>query len=208
MTGSADGQQITLGQEAWRKATHTGALIIPGAYYFFELTKIEMLTYMVPIALSMVIIDIARLRDLALWNRIAKPLLSGMVRPHEKAGDFMGASYILLTICVTVALFDKNIAIAGLAFTMVGDSFAAMIGRKFGRYKFGRNKSIEGTLGCLLGTLLVAWFMYPYLPWQLGVVGAVVGALAEAFSFGIDDNVTVPLASGLVMTLLSMIVFS
>lgn len=202
MSQSDAPKQISYGHESWRKATHTGALIIPGAYYYFDLSKMEMLSVMVPIALTMVLIDIARLRQLWFWRVVASPVLGGMVRPHEKAGDFTGAFYILLTVCATVALFDKNIAIAGLAFTMVGDTFAALIGRKFGRHKFGQNKSIEGTLGCLLGTSIVALVMYPYLPWQLGVGGALVGALAEAFSFGIDDNVTVPLASGLVMTII------
>ena len=202
MSQSGSPKQISYASESWRKATHTGALIIPGAYYYLELSKIEMLSVMVPITLVMVLIDIARLRDLWIWRVVVSPVMGGMVRPHEKAGDFTGASYILLTICVTVALFDKNIAIAGLAFTMVGDTFAALIGRKFGRHKFGQNKSVEGTLGCLLGTLIVALVMYPYLPWQLGVGGAIVSALAEAFSFGIDDNVTVPLTSGLAMTII------
>lgn len=198
-------EQISYASESWRKATHTGALIIPGAYYYFDWSRAQMLWIMVPIALGMVIIDICRLRDNWFWRKIASKVIGSMVRPHEKAGDFMGASYILLTVCLVVALFDKNIAIAGLAFTMVGDTFAALIGRKFGKHKFMANKSIEGSLGCFLGTSIVALVMHPYLPWQLGVSGAIVGALAETFSFGIDDNVTVPLASGLVMTLTNVI---
>lgn len=202
MSQSGAPKQISFASESWRKATHTGALIIPGAYYYFGLSKFEMLSYMVPITLGMILVDICRLRSVWFWRVVARPVIGKMVRPHEKAGDFMGASYILLTICVTVALFDKNIAIAGLAFTMVGDTFAALIGRKFGRHKFGQKKSVEGTLGCFLGTSIVALVMWPYLPWQLGVGGAIVGALAEAYSFGIDDNVTVPLATGLVMTII------
>jgi dolichol kinase len=164
-----------------------------------------MLWIMVPIALGMVLVDIARLSNHWLWRAIASKLIGPMVRPHEKAGDFMGASYILLTVCVMVALFDKNIAIAGLAFTMVGDTFAALIGRKWGKHKFLEKKSLEGSFGCLLGTSLVALAMFPYLPWQLGVTGAITGATAETFSFGIDDNVTVPLASGLIMTLIKVV---
>ena len=125
--------------------------------------------------------------------------ISPMVRGHETAGDFLGATYILLSVCLTVALYDKMIAVAALGFIIVGDSFAALVGRKFGRHKFGR-KSVEGTLACLVGTLLVA-LVAPQLPLMLGVIGAVVATATEALSTRIDDNVSVPIISGLVMTL-------
>jgi dolichol kinase len=82
----------------------------------------------------------------------------------------------------------------------VGDTFAALIGRKFGRHKFGR-KSVEGSLGCLVGTLIVA-ALAPGLPMWVAAVGAVTATVTEALSVTIDDNITVPLVSGTVMTLL------
>jgi dolichol kinase len=41
----------------------------------------------------------------------------------------------------------------------------------------------------------------PDLTLSVALTGAVVATLAEALSFGIDDNVSVPIVSGLVMTL-------
>ncbi|MDF1546130.1 MAG: phosphatidate cytidylyltransferase, partial [bacterium] len=90
--------------------------------------------------------------------------------------------------------------IASLAFIIVGDTFAALIGRRFGRHRFGR-KSIEGSLGCLAGTLIVAG-LTPNLPFWIAAFGAVIATITEALSTRIDDNVTVPLASGAAMTLL------
>lgn len=193
-------KQIPFVQEVWRKATHMGAMVIPGGYYFLALSKSEMLTVMIPIAAAMVLIDISRLRGWKFWSHFACKIGGKMVRDHELAGDFTGATYILITVCFTVALYSKPVAIAALAFIVVGDTFAALIGRKFGRHRFGR-KSVEGSLACLVGTCIVAWLV-PDLAPLVAFSGAVVATLAEALSTKIDDNVTVPIISGLVMTLL------
>ena len=97
-------------------------------------------------------------------------------------------------------MFDKAVAVAALSFVIVGDTFAALIGRKFGRHRFGR-KSLEGSLGCLAGTLLVA-LLAPGLSLTVGLTGAVVATVVEALSNKIDDNISVPIISGLAMTLL------
>ncbi len=192
-------EQIPFGQEVLRKTTHMFALVIPGGYHFLELSKTGMLQIMVPIAVLMIMIDIARLRNRGLWRNLARPFWGKMIRDHEVTGDFTGATYILLSVCCTVVLYDKYIAIMALAFIIVGDTFAALIGRKFGRHRFGR-KSIEGSLGCLAGTVAVA-FLVPHVPFAAGLFGAVVATVTEAASTNIDDNISVPVVSGLAMTL-------
>lgn len=197
-------QQITFRQELARKATHMFALVIPGGYYVLGLTRWEALGILIPITLAMILIDIARLRGWVFWRKFAVKIIGPMIRQHEQGGDFTGATYILVSTCFTIGFYDKLIAIAALAFIIVGDSFAALIGRKFGRHHF-RTKTLEGSLGCLVGTLLVAWAI-PGLNIWLGVIGAVVATVVEAVSFDIDDNVSVPIVSGLVMHLLARIV--
>ena len=160
-----------------------------------------MLAIMIPIAALMVAIDIARLRRWALWTRFVARLFGNMIRRHELAGDWTGATYILLSVCLTVALFTKPIAVAALAFIMVGDTLAALVGRRFGRHRFG-HKSVEGSLACLAGTVAVA-LVVPGLPLTVGLIGALVAAIAEAIPFGIDDNVTVPLISGASMSIVT-----
>jgi dolichol kinase len=130
-----------------------------------------------------------------------------MIRDHEANGDFTGATYILLSVCFTIALYDKPIAIAALAFIIVGDTLAAIIGRKFGRHRFS-NKSFEGSFACLAGTVVVAvlvWLLMPEFPLSVGLAGALVATVVEAMPLGVDDNVSVPLVSGLVMSLLMRI---
>lgn len=194
---SSTHQPISFQQELWRKATHLGALIIPAGYSVFSFEKATMLAIMTPIAVAMAIIDVARLRRWPLWGKVARPLIGPLLRSHEVSGDFSGATYILWSVVATVGLYQRDIAVAALAFIVVGDTLAALIGRKFGRHKFGR-KSLEGSLACLIGTLLVA-SVAPGLPLSVAVFGAFVATIVEAFSGPIDDNVSVPLASGLAM---------
>ena len=196
---AADGQ-IPFVQELWRKGTHMGALVIPGAYYLLVLSRETMLAVMIPVTAAMILIDISRLRRWTFWNDFARLILGKLIRRHETAGDFTGATYTFLSVCCTVAMFDKAVAVAALSFVIVGDTFAALIGRKFGRHRFGR-KSLEGSLGCLAGTLLVA-LLAPGLSLTVGLTGAVVATVVEALSNKIDDNISVPIISGLAMTLL------
>ena len=209
--GSKQFNQISFKSELARKATHMTALSIPGGYYLLSLDKAAMLYIMVPITLLMILIDVSRLRDWLFWRGFARKIIQPIIREHEIAGDFTGATYILLSVCLTVALYSKPVAIAALAFIIVGDTFAALIGRKFGRHRF-RNKSVEGSLGCLLGTVLVALVasdlhLSPTLDLHTALFGAVVATLVEALSFEIDDNVSVPILSGLAMSLFSKISF-
>lgn len=200
-----EADQISFTHELWRKGTHMGALVVPAGYYISGLDKYEMSMIMVPAFLAMVLIDIARLRSWIFWRGFASKFLSPIIRPHESAGDFTGAFYILGSMCASIALFPKPVAIAALSFIIVGDTFAALIGRKFGRHRF-KGKSIEGSLGCLFGTSLVALAMSFFgLPLLTGLVGAIVATVTEAVSFDIDDNVSVPLVSGLVMSILPLI---
>lgn len=200
--------EISFFHEVLRKLTHLGALVFPITYYFSGVSDKTFLMFMVPISLLMVVIDITRLRNRGIWRNFFKPIVSPIIRAHEQSGDFTGATYILLSFSITIALYSKPIAIAAISFIIVGDAFAALIGRRWGKHNFYKNKTIEGSLGCLLGTLIVA-ILVPDLHLAVALTGAVVAVIFEAFSFGLDDNVTVPLLSGLFMTLISkLLVFS
>ncbi|MEA3297486.1 MAG: phosphatidate cytidylyltransferase [candidate division Zixibacteria bacterium] len=198
--------QISFSGEVVRKSTHLMSLVFPAGYYFLQLSRAGMLAVMIPITVLMILIDIARLRKWSFWQAFARRILSPIIRHHETAGDFTGATYILLAVCLTVALYEKSIAVAAIAFIIVGDTLAALIGRRFGRHRFG-NKSFEGSLACLVGTLAVAC-VTPGLAWPIAVFGAFVATIVEALPLGIDDNISVPILSGLSMTLFTRILIN
>ena len=193
--------QISFGQEMARKATHMGALIIPIGYYVLGLSEAGALAILLPCLAAMTVLDVARLRGWGLWTRLAGRLISPIIRPHEEGGDFTGATYILFSACFTVALYDKPVAIASLAFIIVGDTLAALVGRRFGRHRFHAGKSVEGSLACLSGCLVVA-ALVPDIAFPVAAIGAVIATLIEAYPLGVDDNVSVPFISGLAMTII------
>lgn len=190
--------QIPLSAELVRKGIHLFALVIPIGYV---LVSFPTAVFWVSLSAAVsILLDIARFRSWALWSWVGL-LLAPIYRPHEISGGFTGASYILATATMTIILFPKTVAIAALIFIIIGDTAAALVGRQFGRHRLVGNKSWEGSAACLVSSCLAS-FLIPGLPPAAGLVGAVIATAAEAFSGKIDDNLTVPLSSGLVMLLI------
>ena len=184
-----------------------GSLSFPIGYYLLHLDRLSMLTIMIPLTLVMILIDISRIRQWSFWTGFASKIATPIIRRHELQGDFTGATYILTSFCLTVALYTKPVAIAAMAFIIVGDTFAALVGRRYGRIRFFGRKSVEGSLACL-GACLVVAFLVPGLSIKVAISGAIIAAVVEALPLGIDDNVTVPILSGLGMTLIARFVGS
>ncbi len=197
-----ESQQISFSAELLRKGTHMGALLVPFLYiWWLDSDKALALSILIPIALSISLIEVSRLRGWRLW-KVFKPFTGSMVRKHEEAGDFTGAFYILWMFCLVIAIFKPDIASISVSFIIVGDTLAALVGRRYGKHKF-RGKSLEGSLACLFGTIVVAFVGYELfdLPLAVGILGAFVATVVEAIPDFVDDNLSVPLVSALVMTL-------
>ena len=98
-------------------------------------------------------------------------------------------------------LFNKDIAIISLTFLIFGDIFSKLFGLAFGRHKIF-NKTLEGTLAYCGCVLIVGFILYHSLdiPWAILVIGGITAPLVELFSFNLNDNFTVSLISGTVMT--------
>lgn len=188
---------ISLRAEMIRKGIHLFAMVIPIGYSLVSFPTA--LGWLITAAVVSILIDIARFRQWPVWRRLSK-ILTPIIRPHEIRGAFTGASYILSTSLLCVVLFPKIIAIAAIIFIIIGDTAAALIGRLYGKHPLTGKKSWEGSAACLLSLVLVS-FLIPSLPTLAGLIGATTATLAEAFSGRIDDNLTVPLASGMVMLL-------
>ena len=88
---------------------------------------------------------------------------------------------------------------------------AAIVGIKFGKRKLpGQQKSVEGSIACFLSTFVFG-VLYYIFDLQLGLslvtimLGAATATLAEAWNIRFDDNFKIPLLSGMVMYLASII---
>lgn len=196
-------------EELKRKSIHLIGLLIPICYYFVDrqgyyfinsrVTAIIILFTLTALYFSIELLRFANSK----FQRLFLNHLSGLLRSHERR-DITGTGYYLISASLSVLLFDKEIAIACLSFLVLGDMFAALVGKQWGRTKITAKKSLEGSLACLgicltIG-LFVAW-LFHFNP-RILFIGAFTATVVELLPLGIDDNFTIPLISGLVMQLL------
>ena len=180
-----------------------GGLLLPIIYYFLD-QKVTLIIFGIFFVFFFVA-DFLRLHYLKLNEWVFK-YLKIMAKEEEKV-HFSGNSYYTLGAFLSVLLFDKGIAIAGLSFLPCGDLAASVIGKRYGRIKI-RRKSLEGGLGFLLACLLVGIVLLVLrldLNFSILLIGAVTASIVELFSPGMKDNLTIPLFSGLVMQLVRII---
>lgn len=122
--------------------------------------------------------------------------VGGSGRPQALAEIHFPATGIITIAVCWGWLHNPWLAIVPLTFMGGGDAITGLIRSAV----YGREvKGNWGSLGMLVTCLLLAYFMQPY--W-IGAVGAVTATLAEKFTKTgrlWDDNLTIPLASALVM---------
>lgn len=144
-------------------------------------------------------------------RRVHPPANAHMMRffsriAHPEETHKVNSSTWYLTALVGLALFapfrsaELGVVVLGLA-----DPAAGFIGRRIGRTKIRKNRSLEGTLGFfavgMAGAfaLLVAFHALP-LPSMLAIaaVASAAGALIELATIRLDDNFTIPVTVALV----------
>ena len=186
-----------MARELRRKSIHLLGLVLPILYVFTTRhTAIIGVGCLLAFVLGVELLKtlLPAFRDI--FMRIFSPIL----RSQERRGGLTGATYYLIGSFLCILLFDKTLAIVCLCFLTLGDLFAALIGKQWGRIKLFSRKSLEGSLACFIVCTAVALLigLHPIV----AIVGALVATLIELLPTGVDDNVTIPLISGLAMHLL------
>ncbi len=185
-----------MAQELRRKSIHLFGLLVPIIYSFVEKpTALIIVGLLTLIALLIELLKTLSPPFRDLFFRILSPML----RSHERRGGVTGATYYFIGSFLCILIFNKNLAIVCLCFLILGDLFAALIGKQWGRTKLIAKKSLEGSLACFVVCALIALMKYHPV---IALAGALVATLVELFPTGLDDNLTMPLASGLVMQLI------
>ncbi len=187
-------ENISMVGEAFRKLTHMGALVIPIGYYFLGSGIVQIcLIFALLCALA---VEYIRLFGQEKAKIFVYRFMGIMTRPHEKK-KLTGATYILLGSIITIALFDKPVALAAISFIIVGDTAGALIGRIWGKVRY-RNKSLEGSISFFLACSVVA-ALVPGISFWVKIIGAIAATIVEAITLHIDDNLIVPITSAALM---------
>lgn len=135
-------------------------------------------------------------------NRLFLLVFSPILKESE-VSEISGATWFLIAAFFTFFFYGPEIAVPCLLFVAIGDPVAALVGGQLPGPRFW-GKSPGGILAFIAAALGV-WAIVcatGYGSWSLAVViTAMVASLVEFVPTPVDDNLTVPLIGGGVMTL-------
>ena len=199
-----------LSLEIRRKVFHTTGSLIPVVYYF--LSKDLAL-----VGLSLINAILLLIEWLRLKGKIVFP--KKWLRSHENK-EVAGYIYFQMASLLSILLFEKTIAIASILMLALGDAASGLAGAVIlgGNIRsFKTNKSsfkplpimvvmfvVCVLIGLGLSSLPIAPDMIriPFPVYVAGAMGATLGDAIPLKVLGrrIDDNLSIPLMSGLFMT--------
>eukprot|EP00163_Fabomonas_tropica_P019375 TRINITY_DN339_c0_g1_i3.p1 TRINITY_DN339_c0_g1~~TRINITY_DN339_c0_g1_i3.p1 ORF type:complete len:174 (+),score=31.25 TRINITY_DN339_c0_g1_i3:716-1237(+) len=132
------------------------------------------------------------------FNQFFLQNFGSLLRDSEH-NTMTGTSYYFLGVTSSIILFHPRVAIASILCLVLGDGGAALAGVSFGKIKIAGKKTLRGTLAMFFISLTIGIILY----WDaqvfeiLALVGALCATLAELIPLDIDDNLTIPLLTGL-----------
>lgn len=137
------------------------------------------------------------------------------MRPSE-SGTVTGATWLYASafVCSLVFMTRPDVSFMVLGTFILGDAVAALVGQSIGRVRIGP-KSLEGSLACLALCLVMYLVVFPLVPMLLdnwggrvplliALAASLLTTVMELFpiktaKLEINDNLTVPLATGLLL---------
>lgn len=186
--------------ELGRKFIHYTASLIPLIYYFF-LGRKEAVIIMAVLTGLITLGEVLRMK-VPFCRRLFMRIFGRWIRSQEQNNNFTGATFVFWGGLMTIWFFPKEIATAALLFLTVGDSTACLVGMRFGRVKLVSSRTLEGALAFIIAAVVFTLWI-PGLTLKVKLIGAVAGSLVELVHRRVDDNLLIPLFSGVVMYILN-----
>ncbi len=186
--------------ELVRKAIHLSSSAIPLLYWFvFERDII--LKGVIILSMGLLAAEYLRLH-IPTGKRLFNLVFGSALRTHEHQ-NLTGATYVFTGAVLCVFLFPKEIAVPSLLILSLSDTFAALVGIPFGKHPF-LAKSMEGSAAFFIVSILILTLFFPGTI-ILNLLVAIILTVAEAYPMNLDDNFMIPLLSGLLLSLISLL---
>ena len=137
-------------------------------------------------------------------------LLKNFERPEDmKIFPGKGSFYFVLGILLVLVFFEKDIAMASIMIMALGDSIAPLVGQYYGKIKhpLSDKKFLEGTLaGGIAAFLGAVIFVAPVEAAFASIAAMIAEGINMKFSgISVNDNISMPVAAGIVIWLLRLI---
>ena len=185
--------------EILRKLIHLFDSVIPLSLFY--ISRENLLFILTPVTIIFIILDFSR-HHITFLGKIYSTFFNIVTREIEqKRNNVTGASYYLLGCLIVVYFFhDINIIISSLLIMSISDSFAALVGIKYGKTKIYGKKSLEGSFSFFISTIIILYmFMNNLSPFEYIYISLLI-TIVELFSFHrINDNLTIPVFAALVL---------
>jgi len=187
----------TEGIQPWRRLFHAaGGVIIVLVLTFLPVQDSIAWIILGSLLAVSALIDAIRLYDPDLNRRFFRVFMA-LASPRE-AKELASSTWYLLGVLVTLLLFPRPYALAGILVLALADPAASVVGRLWGRIPF-LGGSVRGTAAFAVVAFLV---LLLFVPWWAALVTAVATALLEASPLDLDDNLLVPLTAAGVLFLI------
>ena len=160
------------------------------------------------VAIAGFIFDFARHRSESL-NEFVLKVMGPFMRSSEKNG-MSGLPFYALGVSIALHFYKKEIALLATFFLVYSDPISSFFGIIYGKDKIMPNKSLQGAIAGFFTCYLITLFYGLHygaegnsLLW-FSIFAGLVGAISEMLSaFNIDDNLTIPVVSGLGLTVMN-----
>jgi dolichol kinase len=119
-------------------------------------------------------------------------------------GVLTGDTFFMTATFLSLLYFPFPIAVASLYFLVFGDAASGVVGTRWGKIPLLPHKSLEGLFAEILLNMFVAFLLYLrfHLSFYILGAGVLVGSIMEVISIKVDDNITVGLVPGIIMSIL------
>lgn len=193
--------------EVYRKGIHLSSLWIPAAIYFCG-TVVASVIFILLMA-GELLLEYGNYKKWQ-WARFLFRLPSLLLlRNSERQRQHFtvtGGVYVLGSALICTLLFSHVIAAISLTVMLISDTLAALVGKAVGQRKIYKNKTLEGTTAFFVSALIITMLFNPlYTFTYASVIACFAAVIMELFEqwFELDDNFSVPLAMGIILTILA-----
>ena len=198
---------MTISREIFRKIFHLIATSIVVAFYY--LGKENFAKLFIPITVLVVLADFSRCKFENI-HKISTKIFSLIMRDRElEQKKLSGMSWLFLSASFNFALFEPIIAITGFCILIFADSSAAVVGKAFKSRQFFQ-KSLFGSITFFAVSIIIILLIGFYFKCRpsfffFAFLVSIYITYIEAYPdlFKIDDNFLIPIAFGILMTMLN-----
>jgi dolichol kinase len=193
-------KRINLPRKLWHASS--GAFMVSVLIWNYPSKKLPLLILLGAV-IVLFVIDVLRFGTS--WGKELFRTFFGQLAGRKEEEGPNASFFYAVSLLIAVVLFEPRIAMGAIISLALGDPVAGIVGTLFGRLRI-KGKAVEGAVANLAASFLLINLIVES-PW-IALAGALAGAAIELLPVPkVDDNLSVPIVSGLAMTIVKSILF-